>query len=60
MGTGLRCRLCGNDWGVRRITYEQKVENNFVVIVAHICEVCSRGKTDHDIFKHIFYKAHAA
>jgi len=52
MTTGLGCKLRGNNWGNRRIHYEE----NGVLIVVYVCEVCGQGKTDYQLFKAICYR----
>jgi len=47
MGTQKLCRLCGNDWGGRRISWQERN----VLLTVYVCEVCGQGKTDYDIFK---------
>ena len=52
MTTGLGCKLCGNNWGTRRIHYEE----NGVLVVVYVCEVCAQGRSDYQLFKAICFR----
>jgi hypothetical protein len=51
-GTGIRCDICGNNWGERCVDVRLEGPVQFI----YACLVCSNGKTDFEIFKIVYPK----